>query len=121
MKTRLYYSILLLAACLIWNTEATAQHKTVVYGSLGVDNVNINIVNTKRGTSTDARGRYALPLYDRTNAVKLYYSCIGYQDTIVNLTPKQLQRDSINISFRMRPKDYALSEVIKPKIIICRY
>ena len=120
MKTRLYYSILLLAACLIWNTEATAQHKTVVYGSLGVDNVNINIVNTKRGTSTDARGRYALPLYDRTKAVKLYYSCIGYQDTIVNLTPKQLQRDSINISFRMRPKDYALSEVTvsgnKPEI-----
>ena len=120
MKTRLYYSILLLAVCLIWNTEATAQHKTVVYGSLGVDNVNINIVNTKRGTSTDAKGRYALPLYDRTKPIQLYYSCIGYQDTVVSLTTRQLQRDSINISFRMRPKDYALSEVTvsgnKPEI-----
>ena len=120
MKTRLYYSILLLAACLIWNMEATAQHKTVVYGSLGVDNVNINIVNTKKGTSTDAKGRYALPLYDRTKPIQLYYSCIGYQDTVVSLTTRQLQRDSINISFKMRPKDYALSEVTvsgnKPEI-----
>ena len=120
MKTRLYYSILLLAACLIWNMEATAQHKTVVYGNLGVDNVNINIVNTKRGTSTNAKGQYALPLYDRTKTVKLYYSCIGYQDTIVSLSLKQLQHDSINISFKMRPKNYALSEVTvsgyKPEI-----
>ena len=120
MKTRLYYSILLLAACLIWNTEVTAQHKTVVYGNLGVDNVNINIVNTKKGTSTDAKGRYALPLYDRTKPIQLYYSCIGYQDTVVSLTTRQLQRDSINISFKMRPKDYALSEVTvsgnKPEI-----
>ena len=99
---------------------ATAQHKTVVYGDLGVSNVNIGIVNTKKGTSSNAKGHYALSLYDRTKDIKLYYSCIGYQDTLVSLTPKQLQRDSINISFKMRPKNYALREVIvsenKPEI-----
>lgn len=121
MKRQLYYSILLLAACLMASLSATAQHKTVVYGDLGVSNVNIGIVNTKKGTSSNAKGHYALSLYDRTKDIKLYYSCIGYQDTIVNLTPKQLQRDSINISFRMRPKSYALSEVTvsenKPEIV----
>jgi hypothetical protein len=99
---------------------ATAQHKTVVYGDLGVSNANIGIVNTKRGTSSNAKGHYALSLYDRTKDIKLYYSCIGYQDTLVSLTPKQLQRDSIKISFKMRPKNYALREVIvsenKPEI-----
>ena len=79
-----------------------AQTQTTVYGNLGVENVNISIVNTPYGTSTNAKGCYELPLYDRTETVNLYYSCIGYQDTLVSLTPRQLQRDSINISLRMR-------------------
>ena len=120
MKHQLYYFLLLLAVCLTGSLSATAQHKTVVHGNLGVSNVNISIVNTRIGTSTNAKGRYVLPLYDRTKTVRLYYSCIGYQDTIVSLTPKQLQRDSINISFKMRTKDYTLSEVTvsenKPEI-----
>ena len=120
MKHKYFYSILLLAACLMVSVRVTAQHKTVVYGNLGVSNVNINITNTRYGTSTDYKGRYTLTLHDCTKAVNLYYSCIGYQDTIVSFTPKQLQHDSINISFKMRPKSYALSEVTvsgnKPEI-----
>ena len=113
-------SLLLTLFVISLSFRATAQHKTVVYGDLGVSNVNIGIVNTKKGTSSNAKGHYALSLYDRTKAIRLYYSCIGYQDTLVSLTPKQLQRDSINISFKMRPKNYALSEVTirenKPEI-----
>ena len=89
----------------------SAQTNTIVYGNLGVENVNISIANTQYGTSSDAKGRYELPLYDRSKAVNLYYSCIGYQDTVVSLTPKQLQRDSINISFRMKKMSYDLQEV----------
>ena len=88
-----------------------AQTKTTVFGNLGVENVNISIVNTQYGTSTDAKGHYELPLFDRSETVNLYYSCIGYQDTVVSLTPKQLQRDSINVSFRMRKMSYDLQEV----------
>lgn len=88
-----------------------AQTKTTVFGNLGVENVNISIVNTQYGTSTDAKGHYELPLLDRSETVNLYYSCIGYQDTVVSLTPKQLQRDSINVSFRMRKMSYDLQEV----------
>ena len=90
---------------------ATAQNKTVVYGNLGMENVNISIVNTQYGTSTNAKGHYELPLYEHTMPVNLYYSCIGYQDTLVRLTPKLLQRDSINISFKMRKMSYNLQEV----------
>lgn len=113
-------SLLLMLFVIGLSFTATAQHKTVVYGDLGVSNVNIGIVNTKRGTSSNAKGHYALSLYDRTKDIKLYFSCIGYQDTLVSLSSKQLQHDSINISFKMRPKNYALSEVTirenKPEI-----
>ena len=85
--------------------------QTTVFGNLGVENVNISIVNTPYGTSTDAKGRYELPIFDRTEAVNLYYSCIGYQDTVVSLTTRQLQRDSLNISFKMRKMSYDLQEV----------
>ena len=111
MKHRHFYFILLLTACLTVSLRATAQHKTIVYGNLGVENVNISIANTQYGTSTDAKGRYELPIYDRTVSVNLYYSCIGYQDTVVSLTPKQLQHDSLNISFKMRKMSYDLKEV----------
>ena len=114
------YTLFLLLFCLGFIHYATAQYKTVVYGNLGVSNVNISIVNTRNGTCTDTKGRYVLTLHNRSKSVNLYYSCIGYQDTIVSLTPKQLQRDSINISFKLCPKEYALSEVTvcenKPEI-----
>ena len=92
-------------------SSLSAQTKTIVYGNLNVENVNISIVNTPYGTSTDAKGSYELPIYDRTEAVNLYYSCIGYQDTVVSLTPRQLQRDSLNISFKMSKMSYDLQEV----------
>ena len=103
-----YYTLLLLLSLA---SSLFAQTKTTVYGNLGVENVNISIGHTSYGTSTDAKGRYDLPIYNRTEAINLYYSCIGYQDTVVSLTPRQLQRDSINISFRLRKMSYDLQEV----------
>ena len=105
MNSTLTLLLLFLASTLF------AQTKTTIYGNLGEENVNISIVNTPYGTSTDAKGHYELPIYDRTEAINLNYSCIGYQDTVVSLTPKQLQRDSINVSFRMHKMSYDLQEV----------
>ena len=105
---KIYFLLFLVALSF---QSALAQTKTTIFGNLGVENVNISIVNTQYGTSTDAKGHYELPLFDRSETVNLYYSCIGYQDTVVSLTPKQLQRDSINVSFRMRRMSYDLQEV----------
>ena len=104
-------TIFTLIVLLCFGSVLFAQTKTIVHGNLGVENVNISIVNTPYGTSTDAKGHYELPLFDRSETVNLYYSCIGYQDTVVSLTPRQLQRDSINVSFRMRKMSYGLHEV----------
>ena len=109
--------ILTLLVFLLMSVQIIAQERTVVQGyckdenGKAIENVNISIMNTPYGTSSDAKGHYELPIYDRTTTVNLYYSCIGYQDTLVSLTPKQLQHDSINISFRMRKMSYDLQEV----------
>ena len=89
----------------------TAQNKTVVYGNLGVENVNISVIGAQQGTVTDTKGDYLLILTEKGRRINLNYSCIGYQDTIVGITPARLQRDSINISFMMRKQDYTLKEV----------
>ena len=104
-------TFLLMLFCLGFISLAKAQQKTVVYGHLGMENVNVSISNTPVGTSSDAKGQYALTVDDRTKIVHLHYTCIGYRDTIVSLTPKQLQRDSVNISFKMRKQHYNLQEV----------
>ena len=108
MEKRTFFTSIVL---LWFGSVLFAQTQTTVFGNLGVENVNISIVNTPYGTSTDAKGRYELPIYDRSEAVNLYYSCIGYQDTVVSLTTRQLQRDSLNISFKMRKMNYDLQEV----------
>ena len=89
-----------------WN-----QQKALVYGNLGVENVNIMVIHTQYGTSTDRHGHYRLPLFENKKEIALFFSCIGYYDTIIQLTPNQLQNDSINISFKMRKQAYSLQEV----------
>ena len=101
----------LLLLCGLFSMALTAQNQTVVYGNLGVQNVNISVLNTQYGTVSNAQGQYALVLSDNNKRINLHYSCIGYQDTVVGITPKQLEKDSLNISFRMRKQAYALNEV----------
>lgn len=103
--------LFLLLLCGIFSMALTAQTKTVVYGNLGVDNVNISVLDTQHGTVSNDQGQYALVLSDSNKRINLHYSCIGYQDTVVGITPKRLEKDSLNISFKMRKHAYALNEV----------
>lgn len=103
-------TLLLLLCSLFW-VASYAQKKTVVYGDLGVENVNISVLNTQHGTVSNVTGQYMLILPDNNRRVNLFYSCIGYRDTVVGMTPKQMECDSINISFKMRKQEYALKEV----------
>ena len=100
--------ILIALLCLLGNLQAQT---TKVYGNLGVENVNISLFNTQQGTITDAKGGYSLMLSEKNKRINLYYSCIGYRDTVVGITPKQLEQDSINISFKLRKQEYTLNEV----------
>lgn len=105
------YIIIILLLWSAQNLSAQGSQKTVIQGQLGVENVNISVLNTQYGTSTDSKGHYELLFFDKSQQIHLYYSCIGYQDTIVSLMPRQLQQDSINISFKMKRMSYDLQEV----------
>ena len=102
------YMILIALLCFFGSLHAQT---TKVYGNLGMENVNISVINTRQGTISDAQGNYMLSLAEKNKRVNLLFSCIGYQDTVVGITPRQLERDSINISFRMQKIDYDLKEV----------
>ena len=101
--------LFLLALSVVFHS--LAQTKTVVYGHLGVENINISVIGIPQGTVTDTQGNYTLMLTEKGRRINLKYSCIGYQDTVVGLIPKMLEKDSINISFKMRKQEYALKEV----------
>ena len=104
---KIIISFLLLLFC----ATLSAQNKTVIYGNLGVENVNISVIGTQQGTVTNAKGGYTLQITGKNKRINLFYSSIGYRDTVVGITPKMLDKDSINISFKMRKKEYALKEV----------
>ena len=103
--------LFLLLLCGLFSMALSAQNKTVVYGNLGVENVNISVLNTQHGTVSNAQGQYSFMLSGQNKRINLHYSCIGYQDTVVGIMPKMLEKDSLNISFRMRKQAYALNEV----------
>lgn len=111
MKHKVLKHQLLLLLTLVFALHGRAQNKTLVYGDLGMENVNISVLNTQNGTISDAKGRYKLLLTEKNKRINLHYSCIGFQDTVVSLLPKQLESDSIQISFRMKKQKYALEEV----------
>ena len=101
--------VLALLMLVIISCKVGAQ--TVIYGNVGVENVNISVRNSTVGTSSDANGDYTLRLSGLSGAMQLHYSCIGYVDTIVSLSSRQMLHDSIRISFVMRKQNYSLEEV----------
>ena len=75
-----------------------AQDKgySVVKGNVGIENVNISIINTDFGVSSNDKGDFIMMLPKAENKVGLLFSCIGYEDTLVSVVPN---RDTINLNF----------------------
>lgn len=99
----------------------TFAQKTVVTGNIGVENVNISVAGTPYGTASDAKGDYELLLFVKDKAIELLYTCIGYRDTLVVITPKMLQNDTVRISFKMKRMSYMLDEAFVSSEKVVRY
>lgn len=97
--------------------------KTVVTGNIGVENVNISVAGTPSGTASDAKGDYELLLFGKGKgkAIELLYTCIGYRDSLVVITPKTLENDTIRISFKMKRISYMLDEAFVSSEKVVRY
>ena len=54
---------------------------SVIKGNVAEKNVNISIINTKFGVSSDDNGDFIMMLPKMENKVGLLFSCIAYEDT----------------------------------------
>ena len=94
---------------LLFNVICIAQQNhSVIKGNIGVKNVNISIINTGFGVSSNDKGNFIMMLPKSENKVGLLFTCIGYQDTLVNVIPNQ---DTIELNFKMQEMTYMLDEV----------
>ena len=81
------------------------QDFSVVTGNVAAQSVNIKVIDTNYGTSSDNNGNFSLVLPKTDRQIGLLFSCVGYQDTLVSLVPQQ---DTIFIHFKMRETVYML-------------
>ncbi len=89
-------------------TFAQDNNYSVVKGNVGEKNVNISIINTNFGVSSDDKGNFIMVLPKTDKQVGLLFTCIGYQDTLVSVIPN---RDTIEINFKMKETFYMLEAV----------
>ncbi len=101
---KLLLIIILLNCCVAFSQ----QNYSVVKGNVGEKNVNISIINTNFGLSSDDNGDFIMALPRTDKQVGLLFTCIGYQDTLVSVTPN---RDTINLNFKMKETTYMLEAV----------
>ena len=102
----LYASFVLMVIFVISPTTATAQqYFSVITGNVGAPYANIQVVDTKSGTSSDEKGDFYLKIPKIERQIGLLFSCIGYHDTLISFVPQQ---DTIKILFKMRETAYML-------------
>lgn len=106
MKKLFLISSLLLLCRII--SVAQDNNYSVVKGNVGEKNVNISIINTGFGVSSDDKGDFMMALPKTDKQVGLLFTCIGYQDTLVSVVPN---RDTIEINFKMKEAYYMLEAV----------
>ena len=94
---------------LIINAVAFSQQNySVIKGNVGEKNVNISIINTNFGVSSDEKGDFMMALPKTEKQVALLFTCIGYEDTLVSVIPN---RDTINLNIKMKETSYMLETV----------
>ena len=87
---------------------AQEKNYSIVKGNVGEKNVNISIINTGFGVSSDDKGDFMMALPKTEKQVGLLFSCIGYEDTLVSVIPN---RDTIYLNFKMKETYYMLDAV----------
>ena len=81
---------------------------SIIKGNVAEKNVNISIINTNFGVSSDDNGDFIMMLPKMENKVGLLFSCIGYEDTLVSVIPN---RDTINLNFKLKEMYYMLYDL----------
>lgn len=89
-------------------TSFAQSDYSIIKGNVAEMNVNISIINTDFGVSSDNKGDFIMMLPKTEKQVGLLFSCIGYEDTLVSVIPN---RDTINLNFKLKETSYMLDAV----------
>ena len=91
---------------LLWGLTMSAQQElSIITGNVAIPNVNIQVLNTQYGTSSNKNGDFSLKIIKTDLPIGLLFTCVGYQDTLVSVVPQQ---DTISIRFKMKETLYML-------------
>ena len=121
--------LLLTITLILCGMTSFAQNDySVIKGNVAEKNVNITIINTSFGVSSDDNGDFIMMLPKMEKQVGLLFSCIGYEDTLVSVVPN---RDTINLNFKLMETSYMLDAVgvgadkirhySEPSYVICDF
>ena len=100
---KINFTLVLLFLCGL--SMSAQQDFCVVTGNVGEKDVNIQVVDTEYGTSSNQNGDFKLLLPKSDRQLGLLFSCVGYYDTLVSIVPQQ---DTIHIRFKMQQQVYML-------------
>ena len=112
IKSRVFIRFAYTAA-LLFTIQSIAFSQTKIFKGIITDeqtlkpiqDVNIKVYGTTKGTSTDNTGNFSLTI-DKT-PVELIFTCIGYETATFEVT----RVSGKTIEFLLRPKSYMLQEV----------
>lgn len=114
---RKYKFIFLIISCTLISISSLAQNKSKIYGWVNdyetrepVPNVNVTIIGTNIGTTTDSSGYFKLEL-NPGKSYNIEFSYIGYTKTIRKVSLKKDEEIEYNIDLKSHPIE--LSPVVK--------
>ena len=99
MKLRYTLLLLMMIPALLWGQK---NDDALIYGKVMDDNnnvielVNIAVMGTSQGTSSNARGQYELKLPANVD-LEVVFSFIGYQQETVKLKLKEGEKRKIDV------------------------
>ncbi len=113
MKRQLYYSILLMAACLMVSQSTTAQERAIVQGictnekGKAIENVSVYVSNSQLIAITDENGCFS---YTHAKAGdQLRFAHMAYEPAFYTIKKGDLNGKPVNIS--IKTKKHELNEV----------
>lgn len=109
--------IVLFFLCFVFNANTLSSQNAIIYGNI-IDNknkaielVNVAVLNTSLGTSTDVKGNYRLVVPAGTK-LKIIFSRVGYQTQDIEIELESGQSRRINIEMAQRESNLPAITVV---------
>ncbi|RLD55784.1 MAG: hypothetical protein DRJ05_12375, partial [Bacteroidetes bacterium] len=112
MKKLLLISFIISTFFAVGQNPVYIRGKVVSDDLLPLEKVNISVLNTNIGTSSDKKGIYSLIIHQPLERLQITFSFVGYMDTTAFIYPKFLLDDSINLNIILKHEVIEIPEFV---------